>query len=430
MGLRSMTLLVPAVLCAACASEPATDAAAASAQGALRGDLAAQASEAFGRSGAIREIERGEGWARVQIEVHDEAYPLVVDVVASTHVAPSRVLYMLPGGGLNFTGNFFTPRDRNITHFMRDHGYLVVGISPREDGIDPASSDASLEHWGLAKRKQDIRNVIATVDRWLGLPHDILGHSAGGGHALDYAATYAGRLGKVMVLDTTGPYDPAAAPAYAANAQRSLAAYEQLLAAGRFTIDAAGGLEGLIAAAVTDPLGDSGVPRAIAGSFAGDFTRSGLVHYALIHTNQLPGPTTPLTGLPQNWFYEQGHLAGQYTFAADPQRDGFHLTHAPLAVFEDALAELGSGVVTTATMRDLLAVWSGASAYVIDWGNIKAKVVWVNTELGRGDHPLGAQLIEGAGHADVRFSVVPGYGHADPVYGRSAEVDVWPLLLE
>ncbi|XYI01053.1 hypothetical protein ACMHYB_15395 [Sorangium sp. So ce1128] len=218
-------------------------------------------------------------------------------------------------------------------------------------------------------------------------------------------------------------------PTYAANALATLGAYEQLLAQGRFTIDAAGGLRALIAAAASDPLGDSGVPRAAGGSFTGSFTRAGLVHYGLIHTNRLPGPTTPLTGLPQNWFYEQGHLAGQYTFAADPQQDRFELTHTPLAVFEDALAELGSGLVTTAAMRDLLAVWSGAPAYVIDWSNIQAKVVWVNTELGRGDHPRGAQLIAEAGNADVRFRVVPGYGHADPVFGRRAEADVWPLLL-
>ncbi|WP_437736401.1 hypothetical protein [Sorangium sp. So ce1335] len=396
-------------------------------------DLAAQASEALGRSGAVREIERGPGWARVQIEVHDEAYPLVVDVVASTRAAPSRVIYMLPGGGLNFESNFFTPRDRNIAHFMRDHGYLVIGISPREDSLDPASpapGDAALEGWGLAKRKQDIRDVIAAVDRWLGLPHDLLGHSAGGAHALDVAATYTDGPGKVMVLDTTGPYDPVTEPAYAANAQATLDAYAQLLAQGQLTIDSASGLRALLAAAADDPLGDSGVPRAIAGGPAGTFTRSGLVHYGLIHTNRLPGPTTPLTGLPQNWFYEQGHLAGQYTFAAAPQQDRFGLTHTPLAVFEDALDELGSGLVPTATMRDLLAVWAGAPAYTIDWSNIDAQVVWVNTELGRGDHPRGAQLIEEGGNADVRFSVVPGYGHADPVFGQRAHIDVWPLLLE
>ncbi|WP_437930169.1 hypothetical protein WMF37_13360 [Sorangium sp. So ce291] len=398
-------------------------------------DLTAQASEAFGRSGAVREreLERGDGWARARLELHDEACPLVVDVVASTRAAPSRVLYMLPGGGLSFESNFFTPRDRNIAHFMRGHGYLVIGVSPREDGLDPASpasNDASLARWGFAKRKQDIHGVIATVDRWLGLPHDLLGHSAGGAQALDHAATYAGGPGKVMVLDTTGPYDPVAEPTYAANALATLEAYEQLLAQGRFTIDAAGGLRALVAAAASDPLGDSGVPRAVGGGFTGSFTRAGLVHYGLIHTSRLPGPTTPLTGLPQSWFYEQGHLAGQYTFAADPQQDRFDLTHTPLAVFEDALAALGSGLVTTAAMRDLLAIWSGAPAYVIDWSNIRAKVVWINTALGRGDHPRGAQLIAEAGNADVRFRVVPGYGHADPVFGRRAEADVWPLLLE
>src|SRR6266545_4608830 len=72
-------------------------------------------------------VGHGPDWVHTRFAVHDETYPLVVDVVASTTIQPSRVVYMLPGGGLNFDCNFFTPRDRNIAHFLRHHGYLVVG---------------------------------------------------------------------------------------------------------------------------------------------------------------------------------------------------------------------------------------------------------------------------------------------------------------
>src|SRR5262249_49840688 len=101
--------------------------------------LAAGGGDALGGAspGGARESEPG--WVRVQIEWHDEAHPLVLDVLASTAATPSRVLYMLPGGGLNFAGNFFTPRHNNLVHFMHRHGYLVVGVTPRENSLTPAT---------------------------------------------------------------------------------------------------------------------------------------------------------------------------------------------------------------------------------------------------------------------------------------------------
>lgn len=66
--------------------------------------------------------------------------------------------------------------------------------------------------------------------------------------------------------------------------------------------------------------------------------------------------------------------------------------------------------------------------YRIDWSAIRADVVWVNAELGRGDHDLGARLIQ-AGGARVDYRVVPGYGHGDVVWAPGAAQEIWPLLL-
>ncbi|MFE2552642.1 hypothetical protein ACFXGI_29420 [Streptomyces sp. NPDC059355] len=80
-------------------------------------------------------------------------------------------------------------------------------------------------------------------------------------------------------------------------------------------------------------------------------------------------------------------------------------------------------------MRDLAAIWAGdGTTYRIAWDRIRAEVVWVNTALGRGDRPSGADLIRAAGNDRVTFTVVPGYGHGDAVWSRTAAADVWSLF--
>ena len=54
----------------------------------------------------------------------------------------------------------------------------------------------------------------------------------------------------------------------------------------------------------------------------------------------------------------------------------------------------------------------------------------MNAALGRGDHPHGAELIRQAGNENVRFTVVPGYGHGDPVWSTTAAEDYWELLTD
>ncbi|APU40344.1 hypothetical protein [Streptomyces sp. TN58] len=77
-------------------------------------------------------------------------------------------------------------------------------------------------------------------------------------------------------------------------------------------------------------------------------------------------------------------------------------------------------------MRDLAALWTGDDAtYAIAWDRIGAEVVWINTELGRGGRPRGAELIRAGGNERVSFAVVPGYGHGDGVWAATAAADVW-----
>jgi pimeloyl-ACP methyl ester carboxylesterase len=363
----------------------------------------------------VREVERGKGWVRTQFALHDEATPLVVDVLAGTHQQPSRVAYLFPGGGLNFESNFFTPSERNISHFLQSQGYLVIGISPREDGLEPVVNGPMLAGWGLAKHKQDARSVIAAVNRSVRLPYDVLGHSAGGALALDCAATYNDGLGRVMVIDTTGPYTE---PDLRQRAVESLAAVRQQLEQGQYVLP--GNTGALINNAVADPAGISARPWP--PDPAQRFTNAGAAHFVLITTGRLPGLT--------NWIYHGGIAAGSYSFGATPAEDRFALTHSPLAVLHAQAGKVGSEAVPTALIRDLLAIWAGdESVYRIDWTKIRAKVSWVNAELGRGDHPQGADLIRQAGNQNVSFSVVPGYGHCDPVWSVTAATDFWSRLL-
>ncbi|MFJ3519953.1 MULTISPECIES: hypothetical protein [unclassified Streptomyces] len=354
----------------------------------------------------------GDGWIRLTLPLEDGGpAPVTVDVIADTGRAPKGIVYLLPGSGLNFAADFFTPGgpgDHNLAHELRRRGLLVVGVTPREDAAAAADITAGR---GLAAHRRDLAAVVRALDSLLGLPYQYAGHSAGAALALDAAShDTSPRLRRVVALDTTGPYTGERALRAAATCD----AYATQLAQGVTTVDP--GLAAVVAKAVADPDGVSPVPWPSDPSQR--FTHAGLAHFALIRTAALPGPA--------NWIYTQGHSAGSHAFGATPAEDRFALTHTPLAVWHAATSALGSGLVATALMRDLAAVWAGDDAtYRIAWDRIRAEVVWVNTALGRGDHPRGAELIRAAGNERVTFTVVPGYGHGDAVWGAKAATDVW-----
>ncbi|RST02135.1 hypothetical protein EF910_24920 [Streptomyces sp. WAC07149] len=354
----------------------------------------------------------GDGWIRLTLPLDDGGpAPVTVDVVADTVRAPRGIAYLLPGGGLNFAAEFFTPGRDNLAHHLRRQGLLVVGVTPREDAARPEEVTAD---FGLAAHRRDLAAVVAALDSVLGLPYAYAGHSAGAALALDAASHDSSeRLRRVLALDTTGPY----AGALAERAAETREAYEEQLARGVHAADP--GLATLVARAVADPTGSSEAPWP--PDPARRFTHAGLAHFALLRTAALPGPV--------NWIHRQGHGAGEYVFGASPAEDRFAPAHTPLSAWHAATSALGSGLVPTALMRDLAAVWAGdGKAYGIAWERIRCEVVWVNMELGRGDEPRGAELIRAAGNDRVRFAVVPGYGHGDAVWSRTAATDVWPLF--
>ncbi|MCX5198280.1 hypothetical protein OOK31_31060 [Streptomyces sp. NBC_00249] len=389
--------------------------------GAASGDRAAKG------AGLLTRVERalgtgtaaylpGDGWIRLTLPLEDGgAAPVTVDVLADTARAPHGIAYLLPGGGLNFTADFDTPGTPggvSLARHLLGQGLLVVGVTPREDAS--RTEDIGPDR-GLAAHRRDLAKVVGVLDSVLGLPYQYAGHSAGAALALDAAShDPSPRLGRVLVLDTTGPYTGE----LALRAARTRDAYEEQLARGVHAADP--GLAALIAGAVSDPAAPSAVPWP--PDPARRFTRAGLAHFALVRTAALPGPA--------NWIYRQGHSAGGYAFGAGgPAEDRFTLDHTSLTTWHAATTALGSGLVPTALMRDLAAVWAGDEAtYRIDWPRIRAEVVWVNTELGRGDEPHGADLIRAGGNTRVRFALVPGYGHGDAVWSATAAKDVWSLF--
>ncbi|MEJ3745673.1 hypothetical protein WEI85_20570 [Actinomycetes bacterium KLBMP 9797] len=377
-------------------------------------ELVDRVRRALGPAVVVRETERGPDWVRVQLVRTDEAYPVAVDVLVGTGAAPRRTAYLLPGGGLNFAANFFTPRVHNLAHDLRRQGYLVIGVTPREDSLPALSNDPVAGGWGLAAHRRDLAAVAAVVNRVTGLPHDVLGHSAGAALALSYAGTGPAGLGRVLVLDTTGPFDPVAEADLRQRAAQSRDVVAGLLGTTH-AVDTANARRTLLRAVAADPLGDSGVARPAGGTF----TWAGLLHFQLIRTRDAGGVF--------NWIYEPSVHAGEYAFGAAPAQDAFALRHATVALVAEATDNLGSGMLPTALLRDLFALWSG-DAGLVDWAGIEAPVTWVNMGEGRGDHPYGARPIAEGGNPDVTFTVVPGYGHGDPVWGVHADRDVWPLL--
>ncbi|MEV6578408.1 hypothetical protein AB0M92_09620 [Streptomyces sp. NPDC051582] len=362
-------------------------------------------------AGSAAQID-GSGWTRLTVRL--PVGGVTVDVVADARRPPRGIAYLLPGGGLNFAADFFTPggpEDHNLAHHLRHQDLLVVGVTPREDAATAAGITADR---GLAAHRRDLAAVVGALDPVLGLPYQYAGHSAGAALALDAAShDDSPQLRRVVALDTTGPYTGDLALRAAATRD----AYAGLLAQGTYATDP--GLTALIAGAVTDPAAPSPVPWPPDPALR--FTRAGLAHFALIRTAALPGPA--------NWIYTQGHGAGEYAFGANPAGDRFALAHTPLDIWHAATAALGSGLIPTALMRDLAAIWAGDEAtYRIAWDRVRTEVVWVNTALGRGDQPRGADLIRAAGNDRVTFTVVPGHGHGDAVWSRTAAADVWSLI--
>jgi pimeloyl-ACP methyl ester carboxylesterase len=367
-----------------------------------------------------------DGWIWIAVELHDETYPLTVDVVASRNAKADHIVYMLPGGSVNFGSSFFTPRDRNLAHFMRERGGLIVGISAREDNVPSTLEDYSfMAGWGLAKHRADIRSVVSAVQSVTALPYDLLGHSYGASCALDYAANDAGDLRRLIVLDIYSMAPGASLGVEAA--ERTYQAHVALMSQGVYHDTSYADTKTGANLAELLPDVDSGVSRADAG-YPGNFLLEAYLYYSLINTAPLPGIHTPITDLPGDWLMKQSMLAGQYTLAQNPRADRFSFDHTQIETFRESAAKIGGGLVPVALERDFWAVNAGNPDYVIPFQDIKAEVIWLNAELGYAEHSHAAQQIEAGGNQRVTTAIIPGYGHGDMIWSATAAADVWSML--
>lgn len=376
------------------------------------------------RTRRVREVETAE-WVWLEIELHDERWPLTIDILGSKHAAPSPIVYMLPGGGANFRATFLSPFDRNLAQFVRKRGALVIGVSSREDNVPRDLKDYGfMARWGLDKHRADLRAVVTRVQAAGPVPYELIGHSYGAALALDYAAHHAAELRRVVALDIYS-LDPASAAC--AQAERTCAAYAHCLQEHRYHDLSYAGLKRAVAAANRAPAATTAFSREHFGH-PGNFSAQGALDFSLVHTASLPGMHTPLSGLSGDWPLNASLLAGSFQFADDPRQDAATFTHTSVASLREAAGQLGTGVVPVALARDYWAVNAGNAAYTLAWEAITAPVVWLNASLGYGDKQWGAEVMRRAGNRSVDTRVIAGYGHCDLLWADGAPDTVWQPL--
>lgn len=374
------------------------------------------------------QVERSDDWTHAMVEVKDEEYPLSVDLLAARHVKPGRIIYLLPPSGVNSLGVYAGGGTNGLAHFLAQHGYVVIGITPREDRVPTGTPDSVMAGWGLAKHRQDVRKIVTAIQSGLKMPHDMLGFSFGAVVALDYCGAYADDPERLFLLDIH-TMDPSNV-LHVATASVLESGYEALLEAGICVDPSLDDLRMLLGAAAVFPDADSGIAREWFALPAGDFTMEGMLHFWLIYSGILPGIHSGITGLPRDWPLIMSTTSGWYIPAADPLEDEYGLFFSGLPRLRETASLMGSGKIPIAFLRDMTSATGHCGAYSINWTGIKSKVRWINAELGYGNLQYGADLIRAGGNTHVETMVIPGYGNADVVFSDTASTDVWHLLLE
>lgn len=361
---------------------------------------------------------------RFQFKLYnDNPLPITLDIVQNIYIHPKKTIYMLPGSGLNFESNFLTPINNNISTFLSNKGYIIIGITPRENNIpidDPNFDYSITRNWNLEFHTNDVNKVINLIQKIIPNNYEILGQSAGALVALNYASkTNDKKLKAVRIIDIVGQY-PESSQEFTYS-QLSKDATETVMSQGTYVDNGFQNLKMLSIVARTNPSGDSGVPRY---PLPGNFTYEGLLYFSSINTNQLPGLLTPITGLPDSWNFKQGFFAGTYHFdQTNPLGDKYNFTHTDVGTIYSALDSINSGIFPLAEQRDFYALWS--NSYPLNWNGIKVPVYWINTELGFGDASHSIGLLN---NSKVTYSIVNNYGHGDPTFSRTAQIDFWNVL--
>ncbi|HVN70448.1 MAG TPA: hypothetical protein VMU10_00380 [Desulfomonilia bacterium] len=361
-------------------------------------------------------------WSWFEINYYDEQYPLTVDLVGSNLQCAQKIIYLLPGGGVNFKSSFLTPfLGDNLAQYLRKNGYLVVGITPREDNVPSADSYPFMAGWGLAKHKADMRKIISIVQAKVHLPYCVLGHSFGAAYALDYAASYPNEPEKTIALDiySFAPGDTVRVH----DADITYGAFLDLMGDKQYADSSYSDIKSLMLISLLFPWVDSGQSRSDL-SLPGDFTFEGLLYYSMIWSSTLPGIHTPLTGLPGDWPLVQSYVAGQYILAQNPWNDTYSFSKTDICTLREAAVKVGSGLVPCALYRDYFAVNAFNGAYTINFSAITKPVLWLNTELGYGTSAYHAD------NPNVEAGIILGYGHLDALSSNTAQQDVWHRFIE
>lgn len=394
---------------------------------------AAQALESAGVGGMApthSKDEQRSKWTWIERKIRDETYPLTVDIVGSAEIPATKVMYVLAGGSTNFQGSFFTPVERNLVHFLCEHGYLVVGVTPREDNVPGQQPDMRfMASWGLEKHSADVRSIVSRLQPVLSLPYEVLGHSYGAITALDYTARYNGELAptRVIALDIY-MLDPQAEPKLLEDAKRTYDAHVQLLERGTYVDSGYALLKPAKDFALATPNVTSGTSRSDWGH-SGTFTFEQLLFAMIIDSSRSAGVHTDITQLPGDWLFKGGAVAGRYKFADDSRNDRYAFSLTRYDTFLETVDVVGSGLIAVALERDVWAINANAPGYQLDWSAIKQPVVWINSEFGYNKHRYGAALIRAAGNTHVLDDEVSGYGHGDLLWAQTARVDLWERLL-
>ena len=356
----------------------------------------------------------------IQLLLYDnDVLPIKIDILKCLTRQSTKNIYLSPGSGLNIESDFITPKNKNLSVFLANKGYLVVGITPREDNAPLDFNFELMKDWGLIKHTSDFSEIISIFQVINNINYDVLGHSAGALVALNYSSNpINSKLKAVRIIDIVGQYPPNSQEFQIA--QVSFNAANQLISQGVFVDTEILGFKFLVQQAQTNPTEDSGFPRPTTGNF----TNEGILFFSLIFTNQLPGLFTPITGLPSDWYFKQGFLAGTYEFGSTPLDDQYSLTHTDIQTVYSAISAIGSGMYPLAYDRDFFATWSGS--FPLQFGDIKVPVFYINTELGIGDASFTVSLLN---NPNVTYAIVNDYGHADPVYSNTANIDFWGKLV-
>ena len=305
---------------------------------------------------------------------------------------------MVAPSGQNFRSTFFSPIDRNMALYLLKKGYLVVGVTYREDKLPIEDVGPFLANWGMEKHTKDLRKAVRLIQRIIKLPYDMIGQANSAVTIMDYASHYSGKLDKIILLDTDS-FDPSLQPEKVVYADMTYNALNQIIASGMYANPFIDSLRNMIFAGTMYPDADSGQAR--------DFL-----------------------GLPGEWVIIQGVTAGYYNYALDPLSDSYGFTYTSLGDLVQVGMNISTGIIPIAYNRDIYALQALNGAYEIDWSGIEERVIMINSEYSSGNQAYYGTLIQLAGNNDVSLNLIQGYAYIDLLLSPYAAYDVWPYILQ